>query len=99
MGGKKHESIGLVQHNQRLIALHSLLHGLREGDGEVLMGLGDGFPKFVATQSVGAKFWIFHMQRQPDKVIKIWMASFFMGCFGKMQDCFQPKIAQETRYR
>ena len=28
--------------------------GLREGDGEVLMDLGDGFPKFVAIQSVGA---------------------------------------------
>ena len=27
--------------------------GLREGD--VLMDLDDGFPKFVATQSVGAK--------------------------------------------
>ena len=73
--------------------------GLREGDGEVLMDLGDGFPKFVATQSVGAKVWIFHMQRQPDKVIEIWLASFFMGCLGKIQDGFQPKIAQETRYR
>ena len=29
--------------------------GLREGDGEVLMDLGDDFPKFVATQSVEAK--------------------------------------------
>ena len=29
--------------------------GLREGDGDVLMYLGDGFAKFVATQSVGAK--------------------------------------------
>ena len=29
--------------------------GLREGDGEVLMDRGDGFPKFVATQNVGAK--------------------------------------------
>ena len=27
----------------------------REGDDEVLMDLGDGFPKFVATQNVGAK--------------------------------------------
>ena len=72
--------------------------GLSEGDGEVLMDLDDGFPKFVATQRVGAKVWIFHMQRQPDKVIKIWLASFLMGCLGKMQDGFQPKIAQETRY-
>ena len=32
--------------------------GLREGDGEVLMDLGDGFPKFIANQSVGAKVWI-----------------------------------------
>ena len=73
--------------------------GLREGDGEIIMDLGDGFPKFVATQSVGAKVCIFHMQWQPDKVINIWLASFFMGCLGKMQDGFQPKIAQETRYR
>ena len=29
--------------------------GRAEGDGEVLMDLGDGFPKFVATQSVGAE--------------------------------------------
>ena len=35
----------------------------------------------------------------PDKAIKLWLASFFMGCLGKMQDGFQPKIAQETRYR
>ena len=61
----------------------------------VLMDLGDGFPKFVATQSVGAKVCIFHMQRQPNKVIKIWLASFFMGSLSKMQDGFQPKIAQE----
>ena len=73
--------------------------GLREGDGGVLMDLGDGFPKFVATQSVGAKVLIFHMQRQPDKVIKIWLASFFMECLGKMQDDFQPIISLETRYR
>ena len=73
--------------------------GLKEGDSEVLMDLGDGFPTFVATQSVGAKVWIFHMQRQPDKVIEIWLASFFMRCLGKMQDGFQPKIAQDTRYR
>ena len=32
--------------------------GLMEGDGEVLMDIGDGFPKFVANQSVGAKIWI-----------------------------------------
>ena len=38
-------------------------------------------------------------QRQPEKAIKIWLASFFMGCLGKMQDGFQPEIAQETRYR
>ena len=69
--------------------------GLREGYGEVLMDLGDGFPKFVATQSVGAKVWIFRMQRQPDKVIKIWLASFFMGCLGKMQDGFNPKLPKK----
>ena len=32
--------------------------GLREGDGEVLMDIGDGVPKFIANQSVGAKVWI-----------------------------------------
>ena len=37
------------------------------------------------------------VQRQPDKVIKIWLASFFMGCLGEIHDGFQPKIAQETR--
>ena len=39
------------------------------------------------------------VQRQPERLIKIWLASFFMGCLGKMQDGVQPKIAQETRYR
>ena len=34
--------------------------GLREGDGEVLIDIGDGFPKFIASQSVGAKVWILH---------------------------------------
>ena len=61
------------------------------------MDLGDGLPKFVANQSVGAKVWIFHKRRQPDKVIKIWLANFFMGYLGEMQDGFQPKTAQETR--
>ena len=37
------------------------------------------------------------VQLQTDKVIKIWLASFFMGCLGEIQDGFQPKIAQETR--
>ena len=32
--------------------------GLREGDGEVFMDIGYGFPKFIANQSVGAKVWI-----------------------------------------
>ena len=32
--------------------------GLREGDGEVLMDISNGFPKFIANQSVGAKVWI-----------------------------------------
>ena len=32
--------------------------GLREGDDEVLMDIGDSFPKFIANQSVGAKVWI-----------------------------------------
>ena len=32
----------------------------RAGDGEVLMDIGAGFPKFVANQSVGAKVWILH---------------------------------------
>ena len=36
--------------------------GLREGADEVLMDLCDGFPKFVANQSVGlgSKVWILH---------------------------------------
>ena len=32
--------------------------GVREGDGEVLMDIGDGFPKFITNQSVGAKVCI-----------------------------------------
>ena len=42
--------------------------GLREGDGEVLIDLGDGFPMFVAK--VGAKVWILHnaaADRQSDQ--------------------------------
>ena len=74
-----------------------LMVGQDSGDGEVLMDLGDGFPKFVANQSVGAKVWILH-NAAADKIIKIWLAIFFMGCLGEMKDGFQPKIAQETRY-
>ena len=67
---------------------------LREGDGEVLMDIGDGLPKFVANQSVGAKVWILYYAaagRQRDQNLA---GKLFLGCLG-----FQPKIAQEIRYR
>ena len=73
--------------------------GLREGDGEVFMDIGDGFPKFVANQSVGAKVWILHYtaaDRQRDQNLA---GKLFLGCLVKMQGGYQPKIAQETRYR
>ena len=73
--------------------------GLREGDGEVLMDFGDGFPKFVANQNVGAKVWILHYaaaDRQSDQNLA---GKLFLGCLREMQDGFQPKIAQETQYR
>ena len=59
------------------------------------MDLGDGFPKFVATQSVGAKVWIFHMQRQPDKVIKIWLASFLWDAWVKCKTFSNPKLPKK----
>ena len=73
--------------------------GLREGDGEVLMDIGDGFPKFVANQSVGAKVWILNYAAADRQSNQNLAGKFFLGCLGEMQDGFQPKIAQETRYR
>ena len=60
------------------------------------MDIGDGFPKFVANQSVGSKVWILHYaaaDRQSDQNL---VGKLFLGCLGEMQDDFQPKIAQET---
>ena len=73
--------------------------GLREGDVEVLTDIGDGFPKFVANHSIGAKVWILHYtaaDRQSDQNLA---GKLFLGCLGERQGGFQPKIAQETRYR
>ena len=72
--------------------------GLREGDGEVLMDICDGFPEFVANQSVGAKVWILHYAAADRQSYQNLAGKLYLGCLGKMQDGFQPKIAQETRY-
>ena len=63
------------------------------------MDIGNGFPKFIANQSVGAKVWILPRtaaDRQSDQSLA---SKLFVGCLGEMQDGFQPKIAQETGYR